>query len=775
MAQDKYGETGAKVPCLSPEWHERVGFALKECDRLGLTFMFQNCAGWSGAGGPWITPEKAMQHVAATKHSVEGGATLNLMAPPTWPESGASFYRDIAILAFPTPTAFKDAQPLPTPAITTSGLAGDPTIWNALGNAKDVDANTPVLSSQSPGAAWVQFEFPTAVTCRSVAIAGTPAKNLPDDQRPVVLASEDGKDFREIVRLSTFKTLYNHADSTVTHAIPQTKARFFRLYWEGPVKLALRRVAWSSEPAIYSLESKAGEIGRTFLSEPTLPTEEGTAVPLEGIIDLTSHRDVQGNLTWTAPPGQWTVVRVGYRNGDRKNMPAPPEATGLECDKFNPEAVTLHFDHYAGELLKDAVAANSKALAGITVDSWEAGSQNWSPVFREEFRKRRGYDVLSYLPAFAGFIVGDRDITDRFLRDVRQTMSDLVSEVFFGGMSELAHKRGLQVHAESCGGSGAGTMVADGVQHYLYVDVPMNEFGWPLKEAVSGAHVSGKPVIALEAFTQGRGDWRSCPESLKASGDAAYCAGINRFVFHTYAHNPDLDRVFPGPAFGPYGLAFSRGQTWWEMAEPWIKYLSRCQFLLQCGKPATDVLYFYGEEPAGPIITVFGANGRNADAWQALPKGFDYDLLPAETLIKNLTFKDGKLTLPDGTFYRLLVLRDSDRMTPEAASKIRSLVRDGATIVGPKPRHSPSLSDYPRCDETVCAIGNEVWGDCDGTSIRQHAFGKGRVFWGAPLKDVLAALPLAPDFSTTVADDVRFIHRRDGDADIYFMAKSEFL
>jgi len=765
------GETGPKVVCLSPDWHDRVRFAVQECDRLGLSFNFQNCAGWNGSGGPWITPDKAMQHVTAEKRAVKGGATIQWPAPPSWPESGRPFYRDIAILAFPTPAACEDAQPLPSPKVTTSGLTGDPALVNDPEKPGDVTDKTPALSVDTTQSAWVEFEFPSAVTCRSVMIAGKPQINLPDDQRATVLASDDGVNFREIVRLSTYKSLCGFLAVGTTHAIPQTTARFFRLAWEGPVKLALRRVAWSSQPAIYSGESKMGEIARTLVSEPVLATEEGTAVPLEGVVDLTSKLDARGNLSWTAPAGNWTVVRVGYHSGTRVNAPAPPEATGLECDKFNPETVAFHFDHYAAKILEDA--AGLKAPGAMVFDSWEAQSQNWSPVFREEFRKRRGYDVLRYLPVFAGVIVENRDVTDRFLRDVRQTMSDLIAENFFGKMSELAHERGLEVHSESVGGSGAGTMVADALTPYLHVDVPMNEFGWPLKEAVSAAHVSGKSVVALEAFTQSRVDWRTCPASLKAAGDGAYCAGITRFVFHTYSHNPDLNLLSPGPAFGPYGMGFSRGQTWWEMGGPWIKYLTRCQYLLQRGKAAEDVLYFYGEEPAGPLITVFGGDRRNADRWTALPDGFDYDLLPAETLIKNLSFRNGQLTLPDGTAYRLLALRDSDRMTPEAAAKIKELVKAGATVVGPKPRRSPSLTDYPHCDGVVRKIGDEVWGDCDGKKVTAHDFGKGRVYWNRPLNEVLDELPLAPDFSATSGGkplEMRFIHRRDGDADIYFIA-----
>jgi len=772
----RYGETGPKIPCLSPEWHERVRFAMKEADRLGLTFNFQNCAGWSGSGGPWITPDKAMQHVVSSTHNVKGGATLKLDAPPSWPQSGANYYCDIAILAFPTPLVYQDAQALPSPTVTSNFMGGDPARLNApeKRNAQVVEAFPTIVNAGKP--AWVQFEFPFAVTSRSVTIAGTITDRLPDEHRAVVLASDDGREFREVVRLSTYLGSWHGADEGVTHAIPQTTARFFRLSWEGPAKLALRQVRWASEPAIDSQVSKVGELGRTFISEPVLSTEAGTAVPPDGMLDLTSQRDAQGSLTWTAPPGgSWTVVRIGHSYTGRVNMPAPAEATGPECDKFNPEAIALHFEHYATDIIKDAAAANTKNLVGMTFDSWEANSQNWSPVFRAEFRKRRGYDVLRYLPTFAGFIVGDRDLTDRFLRDVRQTMSELVSETFFGGMSELAHKHGLQVHAEACGVGGAGTMVADPVQQYLYVDVPMNEFGDPLKEASSAAHLTGKPVVAIEGFTQGRVDWRSCPASLKAQGDTAFCSGVNQFVFHTCAHNPDIEKIYPGPAFGPYGLAFTRGQTWWEMGRPWIDYLARCQFLLQRGRAAADVLYFYGEEPGGPIPTVFGGNRKNIDEWPALPKGFDFDLLPAEILLKKLTVKDGKLTLPDGTAYRLLVLRDSDRMTPEAAAKIAELVRNGAVVMGPKPRRSVSLSGYPKCDAVVRGIGDEVWGGCNGATVTRHDFGKGRVYWGITLKETLAAFPLSPDFTAggaSAAADVRFVHRRDGAAEIYFVANN---
>lgn len=773
FSTERFGEMGPKVPCLSPEWHEHVKFALCECDRLGLTFNFQNCAGWSGSGGPWITPDKNMMHVVHEKYEVPRGTTLKLEAPSSWPEKGNTYYRDIAVLAFPTPTVWTDIKVLPVPKITSNFII-DPDILNPeLKDNKKFDEDVELIIDAGKSV-WIQFEFPTIVTCRSIKISGSRSSN-PDEHRAVVLASDDEINFREVVQLSSYFSLFHRRDPSVTHAIPQTTARFFRLLWEGPVKLEINNILWSSEPVINSLYSKIGELGRTFISEPVLPFEEGSTVPLDSILDLTNQLDSSKNLIWTAPSEKsWTVVRVGYRNTGKRNAPAALEVTGLECDKFNPEAISFHFDHYAGQILKDAALVNSRSLTGITFDSWEAESQNWSPVFREEFRKHRGYDVFHFLPAFAGFIVENREQTDRFLYDVRQTMSDLVSETFFGGMSELAHNYGLQVHAEDSGGGGE-TMVSDPVQHYLHVDVPMNEFGNTMKYAASAAHITGKQVVAIEAYTQGQIDWSSCPASLKPQGDTALCAGVNRFVFHTYAHNPDVDKISPGPAFGPYGLAFSRGQSWWKMGHAWITYLSRCQFLLQKGKSFADVLYFYGEKPGGPIPVILEP-GYSSESWARLPGGFDYDLLPPEILIRDLSVKDGKLFLPVGISYRLLVLRNSDLMTPEAANKIKDLVKAGAIVLGPKPKQSPSLSNYPECDKIVEKIGEEVWGNCDGKTNTQHVYGNGRVFWGITLKVVLDTISLSPDFSfdgISTDTDIRYSHRCDDEADIYFICNNQ--
>ena len=768
------GATGKNVLCLTPEWHDCVQHALKECDRLGMTFNFQNCAGWSGSGGPWITPDKNMMRLVYTKHIVEGGATLELEAPPSWPEKGNTYYRDIALLAFPMPEVFKGLREMPLPKVTSNFLENPDRLCKPVGDNKKKDESVEITIDNGKSV-WVQFEFPTMTTCRSIKILGSRESN-PDEHRAIILAGDDENNLHEVIQLSTFISLFHHNDASITHAIPKTTAKFFRLLWDGPAKLKLNNIILSAEPVVNGLNRKTGELGCTFIAEPKLPTEVGTSVPVDKMLEITNQLDKQKNLQWTAPLGAtWVVIRAGYQNTGKENAPAAKEVTGLECDKFNAAAVEFHFDHYAHEIIKDAATVHSKSLTGITFDSWEAESQNWSPVFREEFRKRRGYDVLHYLPAFAGYIIENRDVTDRFLCDVRQTISDLLSDTFFGGMRTLAHKHGLLVHAEDSGGGGE-TMVSDPVQHYLHVDVPMNEFGNTMKYATSAAHLTGKPVVATEAFTQGRADWQSCPASLKARGDEAFCEGVNRLVFHTFTHNPDLNKIYPGPAFGPYGLAFSRGQTWWEMGHSWITYLSRCQFILQQGKPCVDILYFYGEEPGGPIPLVLAGGNDKFDKRLKLPKGYDYDLLPLETLINDLSFRDGKFVTSGGASFKLLVLRSSDKMSPKAAEKIKQLVQSGATVLGPKPTQSPGLHHYPQCDNIVEEIGKEVWGNCDGKTIFRHTYGKGQVFSGIEIKEVLESMSLLPDCTISEHDqDVQYIHHSFEESDTYFIRSGKSL
>ena len=768
-----------ETPCLSAKWKDAVRHAVAECDRLGLELTAQNAPGWSGAGGPWITPDRAMFLVESQEERVSGGKTISLPAPSSWPEEGKRFYRDIAILAFPMPPAVRDAKPLPEPKVTASFPCDRLALLNRKEVSRDLyrknkEADMIAVEAKEPRSDWIEFEFPTPVTVRCVTIASFGCHE-PDAQRPTVEASDDGETFRPVARLVTYACVYNCELDDVDHAVPATTAKFFRLTWPGRHQVRLSRVQFSGRPVISGLAAKTGVCGRTFVDEPALPEEPDAVIDPKTLVDLTDKKDAKGDLVWTAPPGDWIVLRIGYRNKTRHNMPAPREGSGLECDKFDPEVASFHFDQYMGLILNEAHACGSKAVKGILLDSWEAETQNWTHRFPEEFRKRRGYGVKPWLPAYAGYIVGNRNLTERYLRDARQTCNDLLMENFFDVIRRRAHENGLKFYAESCGGSGAGTMVADAVEHYLHVDIPMTEGGRPMREAVSAAHLTGNPLVAMEAHTS-RAAWDVSPRTLRSAEDSFFSLGISRIVFHTYAHNPDPDRLYPGPAFWSYGVTFSRGQTWWPMGKDWITYLSRCQYLLQEGQAVADVLACYGEETLGPLVKVYKKRERGSgytDALDGLPAGYEYDLLPASFLIRELDVRpDGSVSGPDGSAYRLIALYKSDRMTPELLRKVKTLVAKGATVLGPRPVASVSLSGYPACDDEIRRIADELWGDCDGKDVREHVYGKGRVWCGMTLEEALGRLSIPPDFQFRTRDAntrVSYIHRRENERDIYFV------
>ena len=435
-----------------------------------------------------------------------------------------------------------------------------------------------------------------------------------------------------------------------------------------------------------------------------------------------------GRFAWDAPAGDWTVLRIGYTTTGKMNHPAPKESLGLECDKLSKEAAEAQFAGLIGKLVEDQRAVGAKSLQFTHIDSWEVGSQNWTPRFREEFRKRRGYDPLPYLPVITGRAVASQDISERFLWDLRRTVADLLVENYAGHMQELSHQHGLKLSIEAYGDG-----PLDNMPYAGRADMPVSEF-WtgqePLvvnKEMPSAGHVYGRPIIAAESFTARpeNGKWLNHPFRLKALGDQMFTWGVNRFIFHRYAMQPWMDRK-PGMTMGQWGIHFERTNTWFDQSTAWLDYLARCQYLLQQGQFVADIAYLTSEKaPKG---------FPNAEPLEpAPPAGYDYDTLPSEVLLNRVTMRAGRLTLPDGMGYRVLVLPASNTMRPAVLRKIKELVEAGATVVGPPPARSPSLENYPAADAEVQRIAAELWGDCDGVNLTEHRFGKGRVIWGRPM------------------------------------------
>ena len=543
---------------------------------------------------------------------------------------------------------------------------------------------------------------------------------------------------------------------------PRTTAGFYR-------DIAVQAFPASGGYRIPGIESKAAFQSRGLHAPGKGELSPNGIIERAAVTNLTAQMDAGGRFVWDVPPGEWTVLRLGHSSTGAENAPAPGTGRGLECDKLGTAGIEANFTGMMAKLAGDTgisdapppIGGRERAggLVATHIDSWENGSQNWTAKMREEFQQRRGYDLTPFLPVFTGRVVGSLEISERFLWDVRRTVSELVIENYAGRFHRLANSSGMRFTVEAYGGP------CDCIPYGGQSDEPMGEFWTPgggsietCRGMASAGHIYGKRIIGAEAFTSGDQErWREHPALLKALGDRAFCEGINRFVFHRYAMQPWLD-YRPGMTMGPWGQHYERTQTWWEQSRAWHEYLARCQFLLRQGLFVADVCYLQAEAlPLG-----FGSHPR---------PGYDWDECTDDAVLARMSVRDGRVVLPDGMSYRLLVLSDSRAMTPRLLGKVKDLVAAGATVVGPPPLTSPSLSGYPQCDTEVQQLAGELWGDCDGQRVREHAFGRGRVFWGLTPEAVLRQSEVLPDFVCGLP--WRFIHRSIGDADLYFVANGQ--
>jgi len=482
------------------------------------------------------------------------------------------------------------------------------------------------------------------------------------------------------------------------------------------------------------------------------------AAPAQGVTARDQIVDLTGKQTWDVPAGQWLIMRFGHTTTGKDNHPAPESGRGLECDKFSKEAAAVHYNNLMGKLIAEnkAVAGQGKVLVSTHIDSWEVGSQNWTPKMREEFQARRGYDLWKFLPAYTGRVVDSAEATERFLWDLRQTVSDLIVENYAGEFRRLANKDGLRLSIEAYDGVPADEMTYGG-----QADEPMAEFwswgkfgaAYSCTEMASSAHIYGKKILGAEAFTATNTEkWQSHPATIKDLGDWAFCEGINRFVFHRYAAQPWTDRA-PGMAMGPWGLHYERTQTWWEQSKAWHQYLARCQYLLQQGMFVADVLYLQNEGAPRRFTPPAGA-----EIAPHIRGGYNFDGGTPEVVLTRLAVKDGRLVLPDGMSYRVLVLPPMETFTPRLLGKLNELAAAGATIIASPtpPQKSPSLADMGAGDAAVKKLAGDLWP---------------KLITDKTAAEVLGQRGIKPDFSATPL--LRYIHRTIGDAEVYFVANPE--
>lgn len=488
---------------------------------------------------------------------------------------------------------------------------------------------------------------------------------------------------------------------------------------------------------------------------PAIPAAQ--AIARDKIIDLSSRMDRDGKLSWTPPPGQWLILRFGHTTTGKDNHPAPESGRGLECDKFSRQAAEVMFNGLMGKLIAEnqKLTGVGKVLVSTHIDSWEVGSQNWTPRMREEFQRRRGYDLWKFLPAFTGRAIDSVEVTERFLWDLRQTVSDLIIENYAGAFREMANRHHLRLSIEAYDGVPCDEMTFGG-----QADEPMAEFwswtkfgtAYSCTEMTSAAHIYGKKICGAEAFTATDAEkWRGHPGNVKDLGDWAFCEGINRFVFHRYAAQPWTNRA-PGMSMGPWGLHYERTQTWWEQSRAWHEYLARCQFLLQQGLFVADIAYLQPEGSPRRFTPPPDAKiDRNTRG------GYNFDGCTPEVVLTRMQVRDGRLVLPDGMSYRVLSLPPVETMTPRLLHRIKELAEAGATIVGDidPPRKSPSLADLGAGDAAVRQMAAALWGS-------------GKVITNQTAQQLLAARGIQPDFTATPT--LRYIHRTIGNAEVYFVA-----
>jgi hypothetical protein len=726
---------------LNPLWQDLMEHAVEEADRLGLTIAMHNAPGWSSTGGPWITPEMSMKQLVWSEVTVQGRMSSVKLPQP---QTNLGFYRDACVIAFP-------AQPGETVAfrdrIRRAGTDYGKVVTAALLTDGLLDTSVPLKKG-----GFVEIELNDVFSIHGITLNSSIEGKFP---RYLLQVSQDGINFSEVAEVASVGTHSIRVPASVN--FPEVKGRFFRLIPRGDADLA--EVELLGYPRVFDWVRKSN-LSYNLGYQVNIP-EPGETIPgidPHTVINLTDNLNSDGTLNWTAPDGSWTVIRFGYTTTGKHNVTASVSGDGLECDKFDSKAVDFHFNKVIGTILKNAGDLAGKSFNAITIDSYEAGMQNWSEDFPGEFLRRSGYDITPYLPALTGRIVGNTAVSERFFYDFQRAQAALMTDAYYKHMKELANGSGLGLYVE-----GYGQGVFDELEVSGSSDYPMSEFWtrtpWTpnrtMKMVSSAAHVYGKPVVAAESFTgeEHTTRWLTYPYALKGLGDIMYSWGLNQMIFHRFAHQPHAT-AFPGMAMGLWGFQFERTNTWFKDSPSWIEYLTRCQSVLRKGSYVADILYFVGERP--PDVAQW--------ALPAIPNGYTYDLVNADVILNRLEAKDGKMVLPEGNSYRILVLPPIlECMTPELMKKLESFANNGVLIVGSKPKHSLSLRGFPKSENDVQSIADRIWK-------------KKNVFASANLEEVLKSHSVAPDFEyegKEIDASLSWCHRQDGETDLYFVANRQ--
>jgi len=787
-----------RVVYMTDEWKDIFKYTVDLADELGLEMSVASSPGWSFTGGPWVKPQDAMKKLVWRELTVQGGQKVDVQLPEPYstigtfqniPRSGAQsmdgvastdaieqgYYGDIAVLAVKLPQEDIDLASL-NPVITSSG--GTFTLQMLTdGDLSRSSALPPVKG----GKAWIQYEFAQPQTVKALTVMDNVARSIwrmPEVQITKRLqASDDGVNFYDVYDIPNSTA----PEGTVT--FPETTAKYFRVVFDnrevrnpyaamlgggdsGP-QLAPTMVAELKLHPVFRInhaEEKAGYAAPADLYLYDTPREDYVAA-LADVVDIKAQVK-DGHLTWDAPDGNWKIFRFGWSLTGKQNSPATREATGLEVDKMDAQAVRGYFDHYLG-MYDDASGHRlGSVVKYIMTDSYESDQENWTPKMFEEFEARRGYSLLKWMPVLTGQIVESSEESEAFLRDWRITLGDLVTDNLYNQLTDILKERGMGRYTESH--ENGRVYQVDGMAVKAKADVPMAAAWVPhtseaanepmsqadIREAASVAHIYGQNIVAGESLTAPGGEGRSYayhPANLKHTADMELYSGLNRFVIHTSVHQPVDDKI-PALGLGPIGQWFNRHEAWAGTAWAWMDYLGRSSFMLQQGHYVADVLYYYGDD--NNICGMFGNDPI------LTPAGYSFDFINTDALLNLLSVKNGKLVTPSGMSYRMLVLDSNTEKTSVAVlKKLYELGKAGAVIVGDivSEAHaslSDDLEDYYYWRSMLFADGS----DC------KH------VYQDMNIEEALEEVGIEAD--VTLQDGLRFVHRTTPKAEIYWVSNA---
>ena len=740
------GKRRTPVRTFSPEWEKALETAFAKAAELDIEIGIFNSPGWSQSGGPWVTHEKAMRRLACGETRVTGPQTGPLkLAVPDLGGRPAGEWQDVAVVAFPTPSG-ADAK---------------------LFRVENFKADT-------NGVLVVELTAGAPFHAQSVRLQPTGG---PSAGRVTVEAFQDGR-FAKVHEFA-----YGRSNdmlgvgflprAPILGAFGPTRARRFRVTVRGTKGASFSSVELGAAPGVAeAFEKSFAKMFETpfpswhaYQWAPSVAELPGSAYDPARAVVLTDRLRKDGTLDWTVPAGDWTVFRLVMTPTGAKNGPANPEATGYEVDKMSRRHIADHVESYLGKILDRTPPAARKAIRYAVMDSYEMGGQNATDDLVKLFRSRYGYDPTPYLPSVYGAAVGSRDATDRFLWDLRRLVADEVAYSYVGGLRVASARRGLKTWLECYGHWG---FPGEFLQYGGQSDEIAGEY-WSEgdlgrienRAASSCGHTYGKRLVWCESNTCGGLQFSRGPMDLKSRTDQYFTEGINATLLHVYLHQPD--ESFPG-LIAPFGNEFNRKNTWFDHLDLFTGYVKRCNYLLQQGLNVADIAYFIGEDT--PKMTGL--------AEPAPPKGRQFDFINAEVLCETAGVDArGRLVLPHGTAYEVLVLPPLKTMRPAMLETLVRLVEGGAWVLGPKPERSPSLAGQPEADRRVRELADRLWGEVDGKAVTFARRGEGAIAWNMSLEDLLARRGSTPDLIVQGETSLLFAHRTLPTADIYFVATPE--